>query len=321
MSFFVFRTASSTGARELADTLGGRRLRKFEGGRFFGGRMSNHPINVRAGDVVVCWGAHVPAVTGIRFLNNVALHNKFQDAQTLTAAGVKTIEVSRTRPADVVQAAAVDPAIQIHGDLVDLLEDLVEAPFARNEIYVRGVGDAVTRLQRLQNALAQPVPVGRRVPAGDWVGRVNNHMGGTDLLTPPPTPDFYVKKLALVKEYRIHSFDGLSIRAGSKQPREGFANPHAWVRSYDGGWRIVYDGFKSKEKMRDLAASAVKALGLDFGAVDIGELADKSLVVLEVNRAPGISDGSAKAYANAIERWSGVQQSQQAQQRPMQRAA
>lgn len=306
MSFFVFRSASSTGARELADTLGGRRLRKFEGGRFYGGRLSNHPINVRAGDVVVCWGAflngNLPA--GVKVLNNVALHNKYEDAVTLKRAGVPTVEVSKTRPQDVQQPAGADPAIQIHGDLVDLLEDLVEAPFARNEIYQRGVNDAVTRLQRLQNALAQPVPVGRRVPAGDWVGRVNNHMGGTDLLTPPPTPDFFVKKLTLVKEYRIHSFDGKSIRAGSKQPREGFANPHAWVRSYAGGWSIKYDDFKSKEKMRDLAASAVKALGLTFGAVDIGELADKSLVVLEVNRSPGLEGGTVNAYARAVEAWS-----------------
>lgn len=320
MSYFVYRSQSSTGARELADALGGRRLRKFEGGRFFGGRQSNHPINVRVGDVVVCWGAFLRDALpqGVKFLNNAPLRNKFEDANILTRAGVPTVQVSATRPADVVQPAGVDPAIEIHGGVVDLLEDLVEAPFARNDIYTRGINDVVTRLQRLQNALAQPLPVGRRVPAGDWVGRVNNHMGGTDLLTPPPTPDFFVKRLPLVKEYRIHSFDGKSIRAGVKAPREGFTpggvpTLHAWVRSYDGGWRIVYDDFKSKEKQRDLAAAAVKALGLNFGAVDIGELADKSLIVLEVNRAPGLEGGTVESYGRAIEAW--------AQGRPLRQAA
>jgi hypothetical protein len=128
------------------------------------------------------------------------------------------------------------------------------------------------------------------------------HIGGNDLLnpTPPAQADFWSEKEEFVREYRIHSFAGKSIRAGVKMVREGFPNPHPWIRSYDAGWRINYDGFKSTRKMRNLAHEAVKNLGLTFGAVDIGELADGTFVLLEVNRAPGIEGNSIERYAEAI---------------------
>lgn len=316
MSYFVFRSALSGGARELADSLGGARLRRFEGGRFFRRREGNHPINVRGGDTVILWGSHLTGVpAGIKTLNNQPLRNKFTDAQILKAAGIPTIEVSTTRPAGRPGNAPVDPAIAIHGQVQDLLEDLVEAQFNRNDLFIRGVNEAYDGLNRLVLALRTPAPAAPLIAATDWVGRVNNHTGGTDLLTPPGNPDFWVKKLELVKEYRIHMFLSKSIRAGVKTIREGFSDNPAmvrgdtriaskWVRSYDGGWTIKYDDFKSKHAMRELAHKAVTALKLDFGAVDIGEKANGELVVLEVNRAPGLEGGTVDAYSKAITTWS-----------------
>ena len=320
MSFFVFRSQSSSGARELADNLGGSRLRRFEGGRFFRTRQSQNPVVVRPNDVIVNWGGGVIQVPqGVKTLNNTAINSKFTDAVKLKEAGVATVEVSRTRPNVQVAppVAVADPAIAVHGQLVEQLEDLVEAPFARNAVYQRGLGEVQQRLQALIAALNQPVPAAR--PAQQradetWVGRVNDHIGGTDLLTPPPAPDYFVKKLNIVEEYRIHMFKGKSIRAGVKKLRDGFQIPDAqariggqaaspWVRSYDGGWRIVYDGFESKKAMRELAAKAVETLWLDFGAVDLGKLADGSYIVLEVNRAPGLEGGTVNAYVNAITAW------------------
>ena len=155
-----------------------------------------------------------------------------------------------------------------------------------------------------------------------WLPRTNDHEGAADLLNPiqPLKAGFFVKKLDLQKEYRIHSFDGKSIRAGVKVPREGFKpfpkdmNPdiwrlgtkfyHPWIRAFDSGWRLDYAGFKSNAKMRKIAHDAVKALKLTFAAVDIGEQLDGSLVVLEVNKAPGIEGGSIEAYAKHILSWS-----------------
>ena len=136
-----------------------------------------------------------------------------------------------------------------------------------------------------------------------WLPRTLNHTGGLDLLTPPERPDFWVKKEEFIHEFRVHSFRGVSIRAGIKSPRSGFRDPHPWIRSWDGGWCLRYDGKSIKQRHRDVAHAAIAALGLDFGAVDIGQRKDKTLVVLEVNRAPGITGGTVKAYADAIQRW------------------
>jgi len=141
------------------------------------------------------------------------------------------------------------------------------------------------------------------VPIEGYVGRTIDHTGGLDLLNPPARPDFWVKRELLVKEYRVHSFNGVSARAGIKIPRSGFSTPHDWVRSWDGGWRISYDGKSVKQRHRDLAHSAIAALGLQFGAVDIGQRKDKSLVVLEVNRAPGLEAGTIDVYADAFRKW------------------
>src|SRR4029077_8667684 len=90
-----------------------------------------------------------------------------------------------------------------------------------------------------------------------------------------------------------------SIRAGRKQHRAGVAN-HPWIRSYGGGWSLIYDGFESVKALRDLAKAAIKALGLDFCAVDLAKLDNGKWIVLEVNRAPGLEGGTVTSYAPAI---------------------
>jgi hypothetical protein len=156
-----------------------------------------------------------------------------------------------------------------------------------------------------------------RTTTSGWFGRSYFHVGGNDLLTPVTQPDFWVKRENILEEYRIHSFLGKSIRAGKKIVREGYSLNEAevnasngqlklassWIRSFDGGWRICYDGFQSKKAMRELAHKAVETLGLDFGAVDIGKLDNGNLIVLEVNRAPGLEGGSVEQYAKHVKGW------------------
>ena len=228
---YIFRRAPSDSANLLAEAIGGRRLRSFDGEKFWR-RHPKQPVRVREGDTVVCWGETLPEIDGVKLLNNVTLRNKLTDATILQRAEVPTIETSRAR-------------------------------------------------------------------TDGWLPRLSNHIGGHDLIQPPANADYWVRKEHLVEEFRIHCFRGKSIRAGVKVPREG-VDPHEWIRSLDSGWRICYDGFKSKKAMRQLAASACEALGLDFGAVDIGRKKDKSYIVLEVNRAPGLEGGSVEAYARAL---------------------
>lgn len=306
MSLYVYRSQASTGARDLAEVLNGIRY-----------RGTNRPIGQRAqrGDVVVCWGEACPNIAGVRVLNGAPLVSKFTDAERLRAAGIPTVEVSRTPPQARPAAAPPDPARPLWDEARELASTLADLDtFRRDAPLIDGVRQLQATITRLSAALQVPAPVAPPAQVlGVWLPRSNSHVGGDDLLDPPEQPDYYSKKEDFVKEFRVHSFLNKSIRAGVKAPREGFTEPaqprsglrtaHAWIRSWDGGWRILYDGISSKKKHRLLAHRAVQALGLQFGAVDIGQKADGSLVVLEVNRAPGLDGGTIDRYAEAIRRW------------------
>jgi hypothetical protein len=144
-----------------------------------------------------------------------------------------------------------------------------------------------------------------------WLPRSPHHTGGLDLLKGLTKGEvaYYTQKLPLIKEFRVHIFrkpggELVSIRAGSKVPREDVPveKRSSWIRSWDGGWKMSY-GVGNREvtsEMRDLARRAVEKLGLDFGAVDVGVLESGGLVVLEVNKAPGLEGGTVEAYVRAI---------------------
>lgn len=266
---YVYRRAASDGAVALADALNDANAPA----RRTQGRLLRERFRVGR-DKLVCWGDHWPAITG--GLNNVAPMSKYDEAVALTRAGVRTVEVALTRPATI----GATRGIFAFPHPVQQVDDV----------------NARRIIGELQEWLDRPLPA----PV-EWLPRRNNHVGGSDLLRPGQA-DYYSRREQVVEEYRIHIFKGKSIRAGVKVGREGMT-PHQWIRSFDAGWRIQYDGFKSSKPMRELAAGAVAALGLDFGAVDLGKLADGSLMVLEVNRAPGIEGGTVDRYVTAITQW------------------
>jgi hypothetical protein len=162
-------------------------------------------------------------------------------------------------------------------------------------------------IAHLQAHLEVSLPPGQpAVLAETWLARRSNHVGGDDLLAEIAQGDFYSQKEDITEEYRLHMFDKKSLRAGKKVQRparpDGSA-PHPWIRSFDAGWIIQYDGFRSTREQRTLAAAALRALNLDFAAVDIGKKRDGSLIVLEVNRAPGVEGNTINAYARKIISW------------------
>ena len=223
-------------------------------------------VKIREGDAVVCWGNPLPQLEGIRVLNGADHINKFKAAEKFAAENVPTVQVRLVKPS---------------------------------------------------------------LSTGLWLPRRNDHVGGDDLIN-PGRADFWAKKEEIVREFRVHAFGKRSIRAGMKIPREGFLALnhapgaseneileelrqairrgrqvyHPWIRSFDAGWRINYNGFDSTPVMKKLAKKAVKVLGLNFGAVDLGERADGKLIVLEVNRAPGLEGNSIGRYAEYIRKWS-----------------
>jgi len=143
-----------------------------------------------------------------------------------------------------------------------------------------------------------PCPEVFDTPAADRIGRSFKHQCASDLLH-GTGKDYYTQKLPFVYECRIHIFQGKSIHAGVKVRRESDA--HSWIRSSVTGWKIDYS--KSHTILKDrriLAAKAVSALGLDFGAVDIGIVASGKAAVIEVNTAPGLEGSTVDAYVKQI---------------------
>jgi len=270
---YVYRRAGSDSGRRLAEELDGMSTRR--------------PPAAGANDVVICWG---DTFEGQKVLNGGSMLSKLTSAKKLQAARIKTITVSEQQP------AAVDPALCAAAEVRNEMNRLLNTPFNRNEDYRNRVISVTSQLTGLASALAQPWT------PGEWLARTTDHERANDLLNPNVRPDFWVKKENIVGEVRVHSFRGKSIGAGRKVKMRPDAHP--WIRSIDSGWDETYDNRRHiTDAHRILAHQAVAALKLDFGAVDIGELQDGTLMVLEVNRAPGIDGWLVEAYANAIRGW------------------
>lgn len=168
---------------------------------------------------------------------------------------------------------------------------------------------AFTEWERLRNVGIPTFYVLRQTrPASQFVPRVQELFRAVD-------PSYCIQREEFVSEYRMHSFDKRTIRAGIKTPRHGFTvcpeadwRPgacvaHPWIRSFAGGWDVNYDALTLPPDLRRLAHRAVNTLGLTFGAVDIGLQSDGRLMVLEVDRAPRLEGKTLMSYVRAITRW------------------
>lgn len=133
------------------------------------------------------------------------------------------------------------------------------------------------------------------------LGRTYHHTQARDLLH-PRHPDFWVERIDTVREHRIHVFDNEVIRVQTKQPTPG-EQPHPWIRSASSGWTLVARPDLTAlvpRGARSIAKQAVRALGYEFGAVDLAVKTDGGIVVWEVNTQPGMGDGTADVYARIL---------------------
>ncbi len=81
---------------------------------------------------------------------------------------------------------------------------------------------------------------------------------------------------------------------GKRQER-----PDEIIKSNTRGWKFSQIT-KAKQELKDVAIKAVKAIGLDFGAVDCCETADGEFCVIEVNTGPGLKGTPFDAYIVAF---------------------
>jgi len=119
---------------------------------------------------------------------------------------------------------------------------------------------------------------------------------GDDALGLCPLYTKYTKKK---DEYRIHVFQGEILFQQRKARKKEVPDEEVnWqVRNLVGGFIFANDGVEAPEAVQQAATLAVQALGLDFGAADVG-FKDGEAVVYEVNTACGLSGKNLEAYVN-----------------------
>lgn len=114
----------------------------------------------------------------------------------------------------------------------------------------------------------------------------------------------YVKYFHKSYEYRVHVFNGNIIDAVKKRKRNNAENYNKYIRCHSNGWVFCREGLELSDKVKTLALNSVKALGLDFGAVDIITKTNGNAIVLEVNTAPALTGTTLESYKKAITEWS-----------------
>lgn len=116
----------------------------------------------------------------------------------------------------------------------------------------------------------------------------------------------YTKYIFKEKEFRVHVV-GSKVIDTQRKIKDPTREVKTWkVRSHENGFIYVRGNIADDHSRDLLAISAVGALGLHFGAVDI--IQDKAGVyyVLEINTAPGLEGQTVELYAQAFRDWKAV---------------
>lgn len=144
---------------------------------------------------------------------------------------------------------------------------------------------------------------------------LNGHSAAGLVLMERDNPDgfvrapLYTKYVKKEEEYRLHVVNGNVIDTQRKTLRreraEEAANggaPVNWkIRNLDNGFIYQREGVRPADGVVRAAVAAMRASGLDFGAVDvIWNRREERAYVLEINTAPGITGTTVQSYAEAL---------------------
>jgi glutathione synthase/RimK-type ligase-like ATP-grasp enzyme len=139
--------------------------------------------------------------------------------------------------------------------------------------------------------------VGRGTLTGHEGAGITIHSKGDAL----PQVPLYVKYIPKKKEFRVHIIGDKIVDVQQKVLKVGTPNPTFEIRNTANGFIFQRQGISVPPICTEQALLAVRALGLDVGAVDViwNESQNKAYV-LEVNTAPGLEGTSLEIYAKAL---------------------
>jgi hypothetical protein len=110
----------------------------------------------------------------------------------------------------------------------------------------------------------------------------------------------FTKRFNTLREFRVHVAFGECIEVNEKK-RRNHTNPDPLIRSSSDWVFCVYNLAPYPDSIKSHAVKAVRALGLDFGGVDLAIDSEDNVCVFEVNTAPWINRESTMfAYRDAF---------------------
>lgn len=125
----------------------------------------------------------------------------------------------------------------------------------------------------------------------------------------------YTRRFKKKWEYRVHVCLDEAIKVQQKRrlspeklAERGITYSEGLIRSYNNGY-IFSNSLDHSiddevyQSICNISIDAVKALGLDFGAVDIGVSKSGKIAVFEVNTSPGIEGGTVQCYIDSFRRF------------------
>jgi len=117
-----------------------------------------------------------------------------------------------------------------------------------------------------------------------------------------PSAEFYSKHVQHDQEYRVHVFQGMLVNLGIKVAQ--CRNANMMVRNADErNWDFEHTE-EAPHAVTLAGIAAVNALGLNFGAADVGYRArENKAYVFEVNSAPGTGHNTITRYASVFTRY------------------
>ena len=185
-----------------------------------------------------------------------------------------------------------------------------------------GVEKAQNKVSTFENLTSVPTPdwTTDRETAASWIQEgykvycrtLTRGSEGRGIVVATTTDEIvsaplYTKGLEIAREVRVHVFMGEVIdfsqkkKMGSeRREQEGIEEVDMDVRNHKNGWIFARSDVTLPDDAKDMAVSAVEALGLDFGAVDMVITPQEACRVLEINTAPGLEGTTLERYKNAV---------------------
>lgn len=113
--------------------------------------------------------------------------------------------------------------------------------------------------------------------------------------------DQHKEKLSAMAEKQDVVMDDNTVNYVLEKMSKTHQHPDMIVRSNFRGWKFSHVADKNvKKELLEEAKKALKAVGLEFGAVDCAIDADGKAWIIEVNSGPGLEASSLKQYVDAF---------------------